>query len=255
MKHKGVNIFNWLVRYHYETNVEPRLKDASKPTSIVKEGAENELTSGCLIIENGDTLVGKLKAESIILDYATPEFTEAYDYDKFTNFLRTHKARDGAFFYDGLHRSVAKVSRYGNNSTPMAAVRQRQISLIPPDFVFYGSQVPLTHKDIDDHIGTKTDLAMVLPVAYSTEDCIVKAHQIKRTAYGNSSLGKVTSFGKHGLAEEFFFHYLNHSQRNQELVGVHRIYAPGEGKPYKIIEEIVNLNDSVSGLISQKKAA
>ncbi len=218
MAESWLPLFCWLVQYHCETNIPAHLSEYGR-LGGVPQSKENKATVGCLIIENGDTLVDRLVKERIILDRVPPEFSPVDSYAAFALYVKQHQEEDGAFFYDGKNHRLAKVSRFGNNSAKMQEARERQTSLIPPDFVFYGSNKPITPADLDDHIGTKTDLAMVLPVAYSTEDCIVRAYQIKRTAYGPASLGKVTAFGSTGLQEEFFVDF-----EGQEMIGVHRQY-------------------------------
>lgn len=243
-------VFDWLVRYHTQENLLAYIDYLSSSVEVkpVANGRENSSTTGCLILENGDTLVSKLRQERIILDYQSPQFQPATTYQQFAEFLEHHKGNDGAFFYDGKHQQLARVARYTNNNPAIEAVRERQVSLIPADFFFYRQDAaasPLTEQDLDEHSGTKTDLAMVLPVAYTSPGCRVHAYQIKRTAYAGSGLGKVTHFGPQGLEEEFFFK--DHSGEGPlvlpgfPLVGVYRLYEARDGQVERILEKVVNV--------------
>ncbi len=243
---RGSPVFEWLVRYHTQENLPRYLDYLSRQGEPVANGIENGSTTGCLILENGDMLVSKLQRERIVLDYRPPQFQPATSYEQFARFLEQHKSTDGAFFYDGKHQRMARVARYANNSPAMERVRERQASLIPADFFLYGStNATLTEGDLDEHSGTKTDLAMVLPVAYTSPDCRVHAYQIKRTAYADSGLGKVTHFGPEGLEEEFFFK--EHEGTGPvalpgfPLVGMYRRYAPRDERVHRVQEEVVNV--------------
>ncbi len=258
---RGSPIFWWLVQYHTEENLRPYLEQHLSATGNhhVENGRENEFTTGCLILENGETLVNKLRQERLVLDHQPPHFQPATSYEQLADFLQQNKRKDGAFFYDGKHQWIARVARYANNSPAIEAGREKQTSLIPPDFFSYGSTANLTGKDLDHYSGTKTDLAMVLPVAYSSPDCTVHAYQIKRTAYAGSGLGKVAAFGPQGLEEEFFFREYEDKDRDKDksksplvlppypLVGVHRAYEPGEEGIVKVREGLVDLADGLKG--------
>lgn len=237
-------IFDWLVQYHVRENLPRYLDHLSLQGKPVTNGRENSTTQGCLILENGETLVSKLQREKIVLDHRPPQFQPATTYPQLAQFLEQHQDADGAFFYDGKHQRLARVARYTNNNPAIERVRKRQTSLLPADFFFYGhSASALTEEELDRHSGTKTDLAMVLPVAYTSLDCRVHAYQIKRTAYADSGLGKVTHFGPQGLEEEFFFREPQGRGplvlSPYPLVGVYRLYAFEEGQLHCLLEKVV----------------
>src|SRR3989344_327980 len=82
-------------------------------------------------------------------------------------------------------------------------------------------------------VGTKTDLAMVLPVSHTREDSSVHAYQIKATAHNQLGFGKVAHFGPEGLVEELFFKYAPESEGpfvcpDQKIAGIHRVYQRGK---------------------------
>lgn len=231
---RGNELFDWLVRYHTEVNLLPKLpfietgQYLKRDGTPVKEGEENEDTSGCLILSNGDSLVRRLKDENIILDRTEKEFTVADNYPLLANFLNENEKKDGAFVYDGKHGSITRISMFANSLEQMDGIRSSYECYLPSNFVFEKA-TSMTPHQYDDHIGRKTDLAMVLPIAHTKDDSIVHAYQIKRTAYGQLGLGKVAHFGPNGLIEEFFFRYDPASKGpfavpEQGIVGVHRTY-------------------------------
>ncbi|NQV91227.1 hypothetical protein HQ489_02025 [Candidatus Woesearchaeota archaeon] len=236
-------LFEWLVMYHLEKNLSPRSEYLSHgDMPFAPEGEEVEGSFGCLIIENGDTLAERLREERIILDRRHPQFKPANDYDEFQDYLVKNGKKDGAFIYDSLNQRVARVNRLSNNTPQMDEVRGYQTNLIPNDFIFDGRTQTLIERDIDDHVGTKTDLAIVIPEAYTTDDSHVQAYQIKRTAYGNLGLGKVTHFAKGGLQREFFFDYIPTGDNKSELMGVYRTYHQEDGKVQLLAERKVPLS-------------
>jgi len=224
-------LFEWLVMYHFDKNLKPRWDYLSKENlPFAPEGEEVEGSVGCLIIENGDTLADRLRDEGIILDRNHPKFNPVANYDSFDNYLIKNGKKDGAFIYDSLNERIARISRLSNNTPKMSEVREYQINLIPNDFIFNGTTEELTEHDIDEHLGTKTDLAMVIPEAYTTNESHVQAYQIKRTAYGRIGLGKVTHFAEGGLQREFFFDYVPTENGDSELMGIYRTYHQQNGK-------------------------
>ncbi|MEK6901433.1 MAG: hypothetical protein AABX37_03765 [Nanoarchaeota archaeon] len=226
---KEVDLFDWLVRYHVDTNLAAALPYIREGNLLVTEGEENNWAKGCLVVSDGQTLAERLLGDKIILDRTAPEFKPVQNYDTFFEFLQHHGAMDGSFVYDGSNFRMARVARLKNSSPALDAVRDRALELIPPDFVFQG-QEEFTWWDYDDSIGTKTDLAILIPPAYSTPGSNVHAYQVKRTGFGALGMGKVTQFGQQGLEQEFFLRQ-DHSSigpfidSELGIVGVHRTYA------------------------------
>ena len=246
----SADLFEWLVQYHINTNLQPNLKHLSQGRytsprgKAVLEGEENDDTTGCLILANGDSLVRRLQEEKIILDRVPPKFIQTEDYTSFKAFLDKNEKKDGAFVYDGKNNTITRISRFANHAEGMDGIRDSYRKFLPANFV-YEEAVAMTPEDYDDHIGTKTDLSMVLPIARTTNDSKVNAYQVKRTAYGQTGLGKVTHFGPQGLKEEFFFHYDPTSNgpfidEEHGIVGVYRSYERNEkGELVKVLEQLV----------------
>ncbi|MBI2668860.1 hypothetical protein HYX14_03380 [Candidatus Woesearchaeota archaeon] len=243
------SLFEWLVQYHTERNLKVSrnfIEDGQFYINDlpVREGDENPFAFGCLILANGDTLVDRLKKENITLDTRDPEFVSAQQYRPFMTYLDQCGKKDGAFIYDGKNQKIARTSRLRNSSPSIGAVRKRRRGLVPEDFIFEDAQ-ELTEDDLENHIGTKTDLAMVLPVAYTENGSNVHAYQIKRTAYTHLGLGKVTHFGSQGLMEEFFFKYNPASagpfvDEEKKIVGVYRKYGLRNGQVKRVPEEPIS---------------
>ena len=237
-----VDVFSWLVQYHIDTNLSPILASIyngraySPQGEPAVEGEElGEWARGCLVIANGQTLADRLVEDKIILDHSAPRFSPAGTYAQFTEHLDRNIKKDGAFVYNGSHKSIARVAKLNNSTPALNEARKFQQGLIPPNFVYEHNTTPFTLEDIDEHIGTKTDLAMLTPLAYTLPNSHVHSYQIKRTAYGQLGLGKVTHFGREGLVEELFFKYSASStgpfiEEEQGIIGVHRMYENVNGK-------------------------
>jgi len=247
----GYDLFSWLAQYHLQNNLIPNLpfiKDSqylkARGGAKIEEGEENDDTKGVLILSNGDSLVRRLKEEEIILDRSTPMFVPARDYVSFTYYLSRNIRKDGAFVYDGKNESISRISKFGNSSSKMNAARDSYQRYLPANFIYQDAAV-MNQEEYDEQIGTKSDLAMVLPISHTKEDSYVHAYQIKRTAYGNTGLGKVTHFGPDGLMEEFFFRYAPESDGpfvvpERKIVGVHRKYKrEADDKLYVASENVV----------------
>ena len=234
------NLFSWLSQYHLDANIRPNLPfivngrylntQNAKP---IEEGEENPQTYGALILADGDNLVRRLKKEKIILDLSTPVFSSADNYDLFAGYLSKNSKKDGAFVYDGKNETITRISRYNNHSSPsMQEVRENYERYMPANFIHEKAAV-MTPEDYDHDIGTKTDLAMVLPVSHTREDSSVHSYQIKATAHNPLGFGKVAHFGPDGLIEELFFTYAPESDGplvcpEQKIAGIHRIYQRGK---------------------------
>lgn len=204
------HLFDWLLEYHYERNLYeclPYIEDGQVKVDggPVKEGAENKLTKGVLIIADGSRLAEKMMKEGIVINRVKPEFEPVRSYDEFVNYLGKAVDADGAFVYDGANKSMALV-RFANSTPRLKEERKRTLSLIPRDFI-YSDGRELSQRDLDRIVGTKTDLAIHVPVAYSQNDWIIKAYLLKNSAYGSLGVGKVAQFGPEGLEREIHYDY------------------------------------------------
>ncbi len=245
------DLFSWLSRYHLDANLRPNLpfitdgQYAGPRGKPIEKGEENQQTYGALILADGDSLVRRLKEEKIILDLSTPMFTPASNYDLFASYLSRNRKRDGAFVFDGKNGTMTRVSRYANHtSEQMQEVRENFARYMPANFIHEEATV-MTPEDYDLDVGTKTDLAMVLPVSHTRKDSSVHAYQIKATACNSLGFGKVAHFSPSGLVEELFFRYAPQSSGpfvapEHKIEGVHRKYRCGtDDRLYVASEEIV----------------
>ena len=225
-------MFKWLVEYHCKHNLEaclPYIQDGifSFPEGHdIEEGyEENTLPSykGLVIFANGDTLIDKLRENEVILDKKEPEFREINSNTSLFNYIDSVRNSDGAYVFNSIKSKMAKVRLLNNNPYHCKDVSLED--MLPENFLSEDGSVDT------DEIGTKTRLAATLPAVYTDESKgqNVETYQIKRTAYGNLKMGKVTHFDKDGLNEEFFLQYdpeHKGSFINEEakIVGVYRRY-------------------------------
>ncbi|MBI1970604.1 hypothetical protein HYS47_02580 [Candidatus Woesearchaeota archaeon] len=219
------HLFPWLVEAHYH-NLDAHLKYLEEGGRRVHEGEEHpsEEVTGVLIIGNGRLVSQKLRQDGIIKDRLDPTFVPAGTRDEFTGVLSSMRYRDGALVYNGSDRLAARVAKVGNTSAVMDAIRHDFPKLVPSDLVFRGAR-ELTDQVIDDYVGTKTDLAIVVPPTYSTPDHEVHGFIIKRTAYGNVGTGPVLHAGPRGLVERFYFDV----QDGRLVAATERFVPTGEG--------------------------
>lgn len=226
------NLFQWVVEYHKERSLpacKPHMYDGQihpyRQDKPLREGMENQLYKGFLIISNGETLVERLSADGVIMDH--DPFVSIHSRDDFFRYLDTYGEEDGAFLYDGVNNRITRVREVDN--TPKGTRTLDLLANIPEDFVSYNREL-----SVKGHLGTKTRLAIRLPHAYKN----VETFQIKRSAYGPLGIGKATHFTQKGLEEEFFFvdaanYHCKDSQ--QGILGVYRRYERSD-KPV-LIEE------------------
>jgi hypothetical protein len=235
-------IFGWLVEYHCQRNlasceqfmdegvvVSPSTK---KP---LREGLdENELYKGLLIIANGDTLLEKLVDNGILSEENIDEFHNVGDKSAFFKYLDSRKNGDGAFIYDTIHGKIARVYELNNNPV---YTKNGLADRLPSDFIHYTGEA-IHARDI----GTKTRLAIKLPQVLDN----IETFQIKRTAYTEVGMGKVTHFTKEGLKEEFFFAPNENKflSGGSDIKGMYREYS-NEGKLERTDERELNCPPSV----------
>lgn len=202
------HLFDWLLEYHYERNLYeclPHMEDGQVKVEgkFVEEGAENKLTKGALVVADGPRLVEALMRKGIVIDRVPPRFQPVAGYDDFVR--RLNEMEDGAFVYDGASRSLARV-RFANSTKPLNEARRRTSSLIPSDFI-YSDGRELSDEDLDEKIGTKTDMAIHIPAAYGHKDWQIRAYLLKTSGYGSLGMGKVAQFGPEGLEREIHYDY------------------------------------------------
>ncbi|MEK6863350.1 MAG: hypothetical protein AABW53_01500 [Nanoarchaeota archaeon] len=243
------DLFFWLVEYHCKANLERcllHMEDgkvylhgkALDERRLIREelhpGLENELYTGVLLVANGTTLIDRLSEGDVIKD--DPEdvrFEDVKDKEAFFRYLSLEQGNDGAHIYDGVNKRIARISEFNNN--PPLQEKIPLGAMVPADFLSSDGSV------LPKHVGVKTRLAIKMPLAYDH----TSTFQIKRTAYGNTGLGKVTHFGPQGLKEEFFFHYDPTSNgpfvdEKHGIVGVYRAYERNEkGELVKTMEQLI----------------
>lgn len=241
------NLFGWLVDYHCSHNLKaclPHIRDGITYSPItyepIREGLENELYTGVLIVANGETLLEELVKGNIIMDTEDihPDFVAVNDSRDLSEYLNSQENRDGSHIFDSANHKIARVYEFNNN--PPALQENGGYSLldrIPHDFCSYNRKI----QETSDKIGTKTRLAIKLPQAQPH----LETFQIKRTGYTPLGMGKVTHFNKDGLAEEFFLMY---DGKEGEIAGVHRTYSTADGELKRAGEKTIPVgNSSYSG--------
>lgn len=199
------HLFPWLVQTHYH-NLDAHLAYLEAGGRRVREGEEHpsEEVMGVLVIGDGRVVSQRLRQDGIIKDRLEPTFVPAGTEGEFAGVLASMRYRDGALVYNGADRLAARVAKVANTSPVMDTVRRDFPRLVPPNLVFHDAR-ELTDEVIDDYVGTKTDLAFVVPPTYSTPDYEVHGFIIKRTAYGPVGTGAVLHGGPRGLMERFYF--------------------------------------------------
>jgi hypothetical protein len=214
--------FELAVRYHHTRNLReclPFIRDGrfSLNGEPIPQGNENDLTRGVLIISNGETLAERLKKDRVIHDRKRPKFASLADEEDFLRYLHEQEDKDGAYIFDGKNSRIARVGILNNDPSPLQHESIDPSNLLPENF---GSMDPYGDgKGLDDFIGTKTYLAMILPIAYPNTRSII----VKRSAYSKLGLGLVLLFNNQGLKRDFYFGYDSAASRSG-IVGVYRTY-------------------------------
>lgn len=240
----SLDLFPLLQEYHIQKNLPACLPYVQEGVLVdpaqgpLKEGLdENKLYPGLLIVANGDKLPGDLVSDKIVLDnleeiiYNPQPISTA---DSFFDYLEKQEG-DGAHVFNGFKKEMTRVYQLNNNPESLSVEdRAKWLSRIPSNFVFTDG-TPTFRK----HIGTRTFLADILPLAYKNVDTF----QIKQTAYTSLGLGKVTHFNRQGLVEEFFFNYAPNHHGNflapvQKIIGVYRRYSPQDDRPLCVEEKV-----------------
>ncbi|MDP3733919.1 MAG: hypothetical protein Q8R37_01705 [Nanoarchaeota archaeon] len=242
---KRGDLFSWLVEYHCTENLEqcrPYMIEGRvyHLGSFVEEGDENELYKGLLIVANGSTLVDKLSDGHVINDDPLRlRYTDIQGKEDLWKYVNERRNKDGAYIFDGVNQRITKAAEVNNNPSTLTQ-RVDLASMVPGDFVYADGR----EFDESEDLGTKTRLAIKMPLAYGDTN----AYQIKRTAYGNTGMGKVTHFGSQGLVEEAFFRYSPTSEGpfivpEQGIIGIHRQYQRDENNKLILAsEQIIDPN-------------
>lgn len=239
-------LFRWLVAYHWSINLDQHLRRVDK--RHLAEGVdENESYRGILIVANGNTLIGHLQEDRVVLDSTIETPISTPKLDHFFLYLSGQRNGDGAYVFDSVNKRIVKVRELKND---VGNPNLRTDRYLPPDFLAHDTSVSL------DEIGTKTRLAVRLPQAYPDTHAL----QIKRTAYGDFGMGKVTHFDHRGLAEEFYIAH-DHSSEGPflrpklGLVGVYRQYDRQGDQVVCILEERVESLVDIAGYQRRREAA
>lgn len=216
---------------------------------------ECEHYPGVFVVKNGPETLQDLIDKGWILDEVIGGFRPAARKEEFLHHLSEDdgKKEGRAYLYDGVNRTMTEVYKFANQPSPVTQRKRFDLLLWHFDIgvgrrnPYYSENLPLEKLLPEDflssdesvkvspaQIGTKTDLVMRFPRAYPE----LRTFQIKRAAYGDFGMGKVTHFDKDGLVEEV---YLEVDEQGRgpfvdaglKLVGVHRLYRTEEGKPFR----------------------
>jgi hypothetical protein len=245
-------LFEWLVRRHCEKNLERVLHKTSNGVIYspidgepIRERQENEMYKGVLIIANGDTLVSRLIKSGLANPEDVDSFNPVRGRDDFFELLNRQEGCDGAFIYDGINDQMTRVYELKHSTND----KIKLVEMLPKDFVQYNGNM-VNVRDL----GLKTRLAATLPPEY-----IIDAYQIKRTAYTDFGMGKVTHFDRDGLKEEFFLAYDPQSKgpfidEEQKIVGKYRRYEREDGRLKRVMDRIVKLVQEEETLQIQERS-
>ena len=251
-----LKLFKWLVHYHCRVNLPkclPYLSDGKlyvRGQALQEAFDENELYKGLLLVAGADVRVERLIREGLLFDEPTA-FVGIPEEEFFFSYLRNQQNGDGAYLVDHSARRIAHVLEM-NNAPPQIMIGGTAANTLginvyqklPPDFVSAKGDVTTRN------IGTKTRLAIKIPLAYHG----LETYQIKRSAYTPFGMGKVTHFDRHGLREEFYFVHDDEKVTpfvEDAIVGVYVKYAVDEaGYLYKVLEKRFPLNTICSWLES-----
>ena len=166
-----------------------------------------------VIFADGNTLAKRLVDDRVIKDVFYPQFKSINNINDVEDYLIESRRHDGAFFYNGCENSIARVNWVNDepDGTAEIAARYNHISsrrhlFVPPDFVCAGAQ-DLSLKDLEDSVGRRTGLAIVVPYVYSLDGSPVQAYQIKQSAWGRLGMGTVNQYGPDGLSRRFLLRY------------------------------------------------
>ena len=247
------NIFPWLVMHHYETfldfynqrdEAEPRIRDGRLMVNnkLLKEGSDNNMPyHGFIFLVDGLHIFDSLKEENMINDFKMEKglektITDEYNdskplltFEEFSNFLRNeeeNEGEDGAYIYNSQMGNIVRVGCLNNN--PNSLENFSLMKGLPTDFIYSDS------RNSNRSIGTKTEIAKIIPYHMASKGKKVDAYQIKRSSYAHLGMGKVTHFDGDGLMEEFFFDSFQYD--SIKIKGVYRLYPSPSKSPERIVK-------------------
>jgi len=214
-----VNVFDWLVKTHCQ-NLQrslPYIKDgvlrhSKDDYESIKEGFETNAYKGILLLRNSDTLLTRLVEDGLVNPYAIRKSVTINSQEEFLDFYDKRGDEDGVWVYESGKNQIFNIRHVKDPNKDHLFLSKK----LPQDFIQYsGCQEDNLEIHLQKDIGTKTRLALEITERYPD----VHAGQIKRSAYGNLRMGKVTGIDSYGLNQEFFF-----LQENGAIYGIFRKY-------------------------------
>ena len=235
--------FSWLMNMHW-MNLERYLEhDTTVP---IPEGKENYSYDAMFLVANGAGIADELYADKIIKKKPSGVIARVTSEKTFNDYLALQMAmhEDGGYVYDSDNRLMFRVPRFNSNKVNLtlperiAAVFAPQLydpveidyeAFHPQDFLSRdGTEAPS-----GENLGTRTQSAIDMATRYDH----VHVFLIKKSAYGDSGMGKLVHLTHEGVVQEFYFK--RDTEEPQRFIGVHRVYDRAEGKLQKTYTENV----------------
>lgn len=290
-----IDLFDVLVDL-YDSKIIPELipyveEGVVRPlkTKSFKEGDENAIYDGVLLVANGATTQSELERLLIldpnhIQDSSKTQVASASGLKQYLMDSSENGKREcSAYIFDSSRNEITKVKKFNNNFpyakkpikqrfmdfmarfgelapvghmgmylSPLSlstlvtdatrnktsVVHRQSADLVPEDVLYHGQSSP--REEIEEEIGSKTDLAAQIPQALPH----LKTYVIKRTAYGSFLAGQIMQFGKDGLEKSYFVDRELLDDGTMNLVGVVREYNMQNGK----VREISNKRSFIANI-------
>jgi len=220
--------------------VDGKLCDDKKIQMV--EGSDKRTPyEGIMILKNGTTLIDKLKKDGRVRSGDVDEAISIKTKEEFFEFMKHRTEEDGIFVYESAKKQLRRVSyvcpQHLEEKRNGGVLEDLIESSIPNDFIQFNSTLSPAYMRL--RLGTKTRLAIEIPKSYSYGE--IDVYQIKRSAYTDLGMGKVTHFNKQGLVEEFFMMPMNGGKAIEGtnpngICGVYRSYVKENGR-VKMAEE------------------
>lgn len=178
----------------------------------MKEGDEIEYNryKGLLIIRDGLEVVKKLIEWKMLDPNNIDEFRPAKEKDELFEYILKNGSKDGSFIFNSRTGMIAPVCTMNNSPPDMPEVDLYKDCIIPEDFIYHDNSVP------NARIGNKTHVGIVAAMTVPG----VKSYLIKRSAYGETGIGKVVEIGPQGLERELYF-----GRKGAGIVAKERTYS------------------------------
>ncbi len=228
-------LFSRLAQYHQTVNLAACLSRMQDGVILDPHGKpyragvndENEYYAGVLIVANGSTLVGKLTDARVITDRVYPTFHSVPTDDEFFAFHSSQGGKDRSYVYDSLTQSMARVRTF--NNTP---------ATLPSNYSLEGM---LPRNEGLDDIGTKVEIAIILPQAYDNTD----TYLIRRSPYGKLGMGAVMHFNAQGLRELLYLEHDPHSKgpfidEDHKIVGIYKQFERRDGVVVPVVAPVAS---------------